>query len=107
MRAMELSDPGPIDHVDRLRLVDRPDLEPGEGEVRIDVSACAVCRTDLQIVEGDLGAHRLPIVPGHQIVGRVTALGDGVDGDALPLGARVGVAWIADTDGTCRFCTSG
>jgi propanol-preferring alcohol dehydrogenase len=77
------------------------------GEVCIEVSACAVCRTDLQLAEGDLAARRLPIVPGHQIVGRIVGHGPGVDAAAHPLGSRVGVAWIASTCGRCRFCTSG
>lgn len=72
----------------------------------IDVSACAVCRTDLQIVEGDLPARRLPIVPGHQVVGRIAALGDGIDPVTHPVGQRVGVAWIASACGRCRFCAS-
>jgi propanol-preferring alcohol dehydrogenase len=104
---MELSAPGPIADADRLQPVDRPALAPEPGEVLIDVAACAVCRTDLQIVEGDLRARRLPIVPGHQVVGRIAALGDGVDPADHVVGSRVGVAWIASTDGTCRFCTSG
>jgi propanol-preferring alcohol dehydrogenase len=104
---MELSRPGPIADADRLQLVDRPSRPPGAGEVLIDVAACAVCRTDLQIVEGDLAARQLPIVPGHQVVGRIAALGDGVDAAAHAVGSRVGVAWIASTDGTCRFCTTG
>jgi propanol-preferring alcohol dehydrogenase len=76
------------------------------GEVLIDVAACAVCRTDLQIVEGDLPARRLPIVPGHQVVGRVAGLGDGVDPATYPVGQRVGVAWIASACGRCGFCAS-
>jgi propanol-preferring alcohol dehydrogenase len=108
MRAMELSDPGPTaGGRARLTPVERPDPEPGPGEVLVDVAACAVCRTDLQIVSGDLPARRLPIVPGHQVVGRIAARGEGVDPDAHPLGGRVGVAWIADACGHCRFCTSG
>jgi len=109
MRAMELSEPGPPAADGRARLVEvtRPDPEPGVGEVLIDVTACAVCRTDLQIVGGDLAARRLPIVPGHQVVGRVVALGPGVDPDVHPIGSRVGVAWIAATCGHCRFCRSG
>jgi propanol-preferring alcohol dehydrogenase len=91
----------------RLVEVERPDLVPGPGEVRIAVGACAVCRTDLQIVAGDLPARRLPIVPGHQVVGRIDGLGAGVDRQAHPIGARVGVAWIAEACGRCRFCTSG
>jgi propanol-preferring alcohol dehydrogenase len=69
------------------------------------VRACAVCRTDLQICEGDLAARRLPIVPGHQIVGIIDAVGDGVDESRI--GERVGIAWIASTCGECRFCTTG
>jgi propanol-preferring alcohol dehydrogenase len=104
---MQLSEPGPVADRDRLEPVERPDLEPADGELLIDVAACAVCRTDLQIVAGDLPARRLPIVPGHQVVGRVRALGAGVDRDDHPVGSRVGIAWIAGTDGTCRFCSSG
>ena len=70
----------------------------------VEVTACAVCRTDLQIVEGDLTARRLPVVPGHQAVGRVLAVGAGVI-DRVP-GDRVGVAWLAETCGVCRFCTT-
>jgi propanol-preferring alcohol dehydrogenase len=103
---MQLSEPGPIGVGDRLQRAERAEPVPGDGEVLIEVAACAVCRTDLQIVEGDLAARRLPIVPGHQIVGRVAGHGPGVDAEAHPLGSRVGVAWIASTDGTCRFCTS-
>lgn len=105
MRAQVLEVPGPADGTRPLRAADRPDPEPGPGEVRLDVHVCAVCRTDLQLVEGDLPARRLPIVPGHQVVGTVAALGDGVDPTLL--GRRVGVAWLAGTCGTCRFCTSG
>jgi propanol-preferring alcohol dehydrogenase len=90
-----------------LRNVHREAPEPGEGEVQIEVSACAVCRTDLQLVRGDLPARRTPIVPGHQIVGRVRARGPQVDPDTCPIGERVGVAWIAGTCGVCRFCRSG
>jgi propanol-preferring alcohol dehydrogenase len=106
MKAMVLEHPGPA-AADRLTSRDRPPPEPGPGEILIDVSACAVCRTDLQIAEGDLTARQLPIVPGHQVVGRVAGHGPGVDPAARPLGARVGVAWIASTCGRCRFCRSG
>ncbi|MEZ5081606.1 MAG: zinc-dependent alcohol dehydrogenase family protein [Thermoleophilia bacterium] len=81
------------------------DTAPGPDEVAIDVRACGVCRTDLQLCEGDLAAQRLPVVPGHQIVGTVAALGRDVTG--VEIGQRVGVAWIASTCGTCRFCGSG
>lgn len=103
-RVFELSDPGRVDSRP-LRATDRLDFDPEPGEVAIDVSACAICRTDLQIVEGDLPARRLPIVPGHQVVGRIRAVGDGVD-DWQP-GARVGVAWLGGACGKCRYCTSG
>jgi propanol-preferring alcohol dehydrogenase len=104
VRAAVLTSPaaaarGPL-HID-----ERPEPVPGAGEVLVRVEACAVCRTDLQLCEGDLPAHVLPIVPGHQVVGTVARLGAGVDGDLL--GRRVGVAWIAGTCGACRFCRAG
>ena len=77
---------------------------PGPGEIEIAVEACGVCRTDLHIVEGEVAA-RLPVVPGHQAAGRVSALGSGVDGFAI--GDPVGVGWIASTCGQCAFCRSG
>jgi len=104
--AQLLTDPGPASS-GPLHLVERDEPVPGPGEVLIEVTACAVCRTDLQLVEGDLAARRLPIVPGHQAVGRIIGHGPGVDPTAHPLGVRVGVAWIASTCGRCRFCTSG
>jgi propanol-preferring alcohol dehydrogenase len=88
-----------------LSLVELPDLAPGPGQVRIDVSVCAACRTDLHVVEGELPLRILPITPGHQIVGRVAALGSGVHG--LAVGTRVGVAWLYGTCGTCQFCLRG
>jgi propanol-preferring alcohol dehydrogenase len=87
-----------------LALVERPDPVPGPGEVRLRVAACGVCRTDLHIVDGELAAPALPIVPGHQVVGVVEAAGDGA---ALEPGARVGLPWLGGTDGTCRFCRTG
>ena len=102
-RAFELEDPAPVERRP-LRGVDRLDFAPAPGEVAIDVAACAVCRTDLQIVEGDLGAHRLPIVPGHQIVGRIRAVGEGVTN--WQPGNRVGVAWLGGACGECDFCRS-
>lgn len=108
MRVQELRRPGPVANRP-LVLLERVLAEPGPGEVAVEVSACAVCRTDLQIVEGDLAARALPIVPGHQIVGTVVATGPGVTGGpGVPaVGARVGIAWIAGTCGHCRFCRSG
>jgi propanol-preferring alcohol dehydrogenase len=104
MRAMQLSRPAPAAS-GPLSLVERPDPVPGAGELLLRVAACAVCRTDLQLVEGDLGARALPIVPGHQIVGRVEAVGPTVQGWAV--GDRAGVAWLGGTDGTCRHCAQG
>lgn len=104
MRAMLLESPAAIE---QAPLVERtlPDTASGPQELLLRVEACAVCRTDLQIAEGDLGARTLPIVPGHQIVGLVEAAGAEVR--EWRLGDRAGVAWPARTDGTCRFCTSG
>jgi alcohol dehydrogenase, propanol-preferring len=81
-----------------------PDPEPGPGEVLLEVDACGVCRTDLHIRDGEVRGSRLPVVPGHQVVARVLAAGDGAGHEP---GARVGVPWLGWTDGTCRFCTSG
>ena len=88
-----------------LQAAERPDPQPGEGEILLRVAACAVCRTDLQICEGDLAARRLPIVPGHQVVGRIEGVGPNVRGWSV--GDRAGVAWLAGTDGTCAQCTRG
>jgi len=104
MRAMRLGQPRPIND-DPLELIELPNLEPGPFELSIDVSACAVCRTDLQIVEGELEAERLPIIPGHQIVGRVAAIGAGVSGWSV--GDRACVGWMAGTCGDCPFCVAG
>ncbi|MEF7612591.1 zinc-dependent alcohol dehydrogenase family protein [Aquincola sp. MAHUQ-54] len=78
---------------------------PGPGQVRLAVLACAVCRTDLHVVDGDLPQPSLPLVPGHEVVGVVEALGPGACG--LRLGERVGVAWLGHTCGSCAFCTRG
>ncbi|HJX55061.1 MAG TPA: zinc-dependent alcohol dehydrogenase family protein [Polyangia bacterium] len=86
-----------------LRELPSPKLAP--DEVRIAVSACAICRTDLHVVEGELPAKRSPVIPGHQVVGRVTELG--ADATGLSLGQRVGVAWLHRTCGACRFCRAG
>ena len=104
MHALELAAPAPASAAP-LTLVERDDPRPGSGEVVLDVAACAVCRTDLQIVEGDLPARTLPIVPGHQIVGRVVAVGDGVD-RWVP-GDRAGIGWLASTCGRCAACLGG
>jgi len=104
---MQLRDPQPTTIDGPLKLGSSPDPVPAPGEVLIEVTACAVCRTDLQIAEGDLALRRSPIVPGHQVVGRILGHGRGVDPAEHPIGQRVGVAWIASTCGTCRFCASG
>ncbi len=104
MRAMRLGRPRPIDD-EPLELSEMQNLEPAPLELTIDVRACAVCRTDLQIVEGELDPQRLPITPGHQIVGRVGAIGAGVTG--WTVGDRACVGWMAGTCGDCSFCVSG
>src|SRR5450755_1627879 len=78
---------------------------PVAGEILIEISACGVCRTDLHVVDGELPDPKLPIVPGHEIVGRVAACGAGVSGFAV--GARVGVPWLGATCGTCPYCRDG
>ena len=88
-----------------LRPVELPDPELAAGQVLISVSACGVCRTDLHIVDGDLTEPKLPLVLGHQIVGRVVEVGEGADRFAV--GDRVGVPWLGWTDGECRYCLSG
>lgn len=85
-----------------LEWVERPTPEPGPGEVLVAVSACGVCRTDLHVAEGDLPVHRPGVVPGHEVVGRVVAFGDGASRFAV--GERVGIAWLRSTCGRCRFC---
>ncbi len=104
MRAQQLSAPAAA--AERpLELVERPDPEPGPGEVRVAVSACGCCRTDLHVIEGDLDLVHLPVVPGHQVVGTVDALGEGCD--RIGLGERVGVPWLHHTCGHCEFCLRG
>ncbi|WP_026350065.1 zinc-dependent alcohol dehydrogenase family protein [Bordetella sp. FB-8] len=79
-----------------------PDREPGLGEIRVKVAACGVCRTDLHVVDGDLAHPKVPIIPGHEIVGRIDAIGAGVAG--LALGQRVGIPWLGHTCGVCPYC---
>jgi alcohol dehydrogenase, propanol-preferring len=88
-----------------LQLEKRPDPQPGPGEIRVRVEACAVCRTDLHVVDGELPNPKLPLVPGHEIVGVVEALGAGVV--APGVGVRVGVAWLGHACGHCPYCASG
>lgn len=105
MRAMRLPEHRPVEK-SPLVLRDLPIPEPGHGQVRIRVLACGVCHTDLHTVEGDITPTRLPITPGHQVVGIVDALGE-APGNDLNVGDRVGVPWLYDTDGTCEFCRRG
>jgi len=100
MRAMVLERPR-----EPLRLVERPEPQPGKDEVGVRVSACGVCRTDLHVVDGELPKPKLPVVPGHEIVGRIEALGVHVAG--LAVGMRVGIPWLGQTCGHCRYCRSG
>jgi alcohol dehydrogenase, propanol-preferring len=88
-----------------LRLSELPDPEPGRGELLIAVSACGVCRTDLHIVDGELSEPKLPLVPGHQIVGTVVEAGEGAE--RFDPGERIGVPWLAWTCGECRYCRGG
>jgi propanol-preferring alcohol dehydrogenase len=101
--AIALATPAPIVQQPLKRLERQPPT-PGPGELLLEVSACAACRTDLQIVEGDLAAHKLPIVPGHQVVGRVIALDE--DATGWQVGDRAGVTWLAGTCGTCAHCAA-
>jgi alcohol dehydrogenase, propanol-preferring len=104
MRAWAIDRPGPIDTAPLVR-VERPEPHPGPGEVRIRVSACGLCRTDLHLAEGDLAPHRSGTIPGHQAVGVVDEVGDGATRHAQ--GDRIGIAWLRHTDGACRFCVRG
>lgn len=103
MRAWVLDEPAPVG-TRPLRAAELVAPVAGVGQVLVRVLACGVCRTDLHVVEGELAVRRRPVVPGHQIVGRVVACGQGVPADRL--GARVGVAWLHRTCGACRFCRS-
>jgi propanol-preferring alcohol dehydrogenase len=88
-----------------LRLAELPTPKPGPGQVLLKVSACAVCRTDLHIIDGELPNPKLPLILGHEIVGRVVARGPGAE--RFSLGQRLGVPWLGFTDGTCRYCRRG
>jgi len=99
MKAMVLERPGePL----VMRELETP--RPRAGEVLVEVAACAVCRTDLHVVDGDLPPHKLPLIPGHEIVGRIAALGDSVRN--LKIGDRIGIPWLGHTCGACHFCAT-
>ncbi len=104
MRAMLLEKPRPAEE-NPLRLAEVPLPIPAAGEIRLRIRACGVCHTDLHVVEGDLPLPKLPLAPGHQIVGTVDALGEGVA--EFHEGDRVGVPWLYSTDGTCSYCRKG
>jgi len=104
MKAVVLGQLAPIDS-SPLQFAEVPIPEPGAGEVRLKVHCCAICRTDLHVIEGDLPREKMPIVPGHQIVGTVDRLGPGCG--RIRVGQRVGVAWLRHTCGACGFCTRG
>ena len=104
MRAMLLRAPAPVE-TGPLEAVDLPEPTPGPGQIRLNVTACGICHTDLHEVEGELEPPRLPLVPGHQIVGLVDALGPG--SRRFREGDRVGVAWLHETCGTCEACRRG
>ncbi|HEY7742806.1 MAG TPA: zinc-dependent alcohol dehydrogenase family protein [Burkholderiales bacterium] len=100
MKAMQLAAPRTA-----LKCVDVPQPKPGRGQLLIRIRACGVCRTDLHVVDGELAEAKLPIIPGHEIVGTVTEIGAGVERFAI--GERVGVPWLGSTCGRCRYCAAG
>ncbi|MDQ6616081.1 MAG: zinc-dependent alcohol dehydrogenase family protein [Actinomycetota bacterium] len=116
MRAWAVVRPGPIDgEASPIEAVARPVPSPGPGEILVKVSTCGVCRTDLHVVEGDLPPHRAGVVPGHEVVGRVEAVGrdlesgrgSGLASARFVEGDRVGIPWLRHTCGVCRWCRSG
>jgi propanol-preferring alcohol dehydrogenase len=104
MKAWVVDRPGPVDGGPMMR-VDKAVPQPGSRQVRLRVRACGVCRTDLHLAEGDLAPHHRRVTPGHEVVGIVEQLG--ADCTRWREGDRIGVPWLAHTDGTCRFCVSG
>jgi alcohol dehydrogenase, propanol-preferring len=104
MRAWAVGVPGPMDS-GPLVAVDRPVPEPGRGEIRLKVAACGVCRTDLHLAEGDLAPKRAGVIPGHEVVGAVDAVGEGCA--RFEVGDRAGIAWLRHTCGRCRWCRRG
>ena len=104
MKACVLQSPAPIAS-NPLLFADVPSPQPGNGEVLVRISYCGVCRTDLHVIEGELVPQKSPVIPGHQVIGVIEKLGPGAS--RFSLGARVGIAWLHHTDGTCEFCRSG
>src|SRR5215469_5826165 len=103
MKAWVLKQPAPVES-NPLELKEVPTPEPNQHEVRLKISACGICRTDLHVVEGELPPKRPHIIPGHQIVGVVERLGPGASKHRI--GARVGIPWLHKVDGTCPYCRS-
>ncbi len=104
MHAWKVRRPGPV-RSGPLEWVEVDPPEPGPGEIRVKVSACGICRTDLHVAEGDLPVHKPGVVPGHEVVGVIDALGPGTG--RFSIGERVGIAWLRHTCGKCRFCLRG
>ncbi len=105
MRAMRLFEQGNVEDR-RLNMVELPVLVPGPGQISLRVQACGVCHTDLHTVEGDIHPPRMPVTPGHQVVGIVEAVGAGL-GESFEVGDRVGVPWLFSACRSCEYCTSG
>jgi len=104
MKAMLLRKHGPIEEAP-LEYIDVPTPTPARGEVRVRISTCGICHTDLHVIEGELTEGKPPVIPGHQIVGSVDVLGDGVSQSSV--GDRVGIPWLHSTCGQCVYCKSG
>ena len=104
MKACLLRAPAPIEK-NPLDFTDAPNPTPQKGEVLVRVAFCGVCRTNLHVVEGELSPHKSPVIPGHQVVGVIEALGPGAH--RFPIGARVGIPWLHSTDQSCEYCRSG
>jgi propanol-preferring alcohol dehydrogenase len=104
MKACILPSPSKVE-TNPLVFTDAPTPNPANGEVLVRISYCGVCRTDLHVVEGELAPQKSPVIPGHQVVGVIEELGPRAS--RFPIGARVGIAWLHHTDGTCDFCRSG
>jgi propanol-preferring alcohol dehydrogenase len=85
-----------------LAMADVPRPEPSDDQILVRVKACGVCRTDLHVVEGELKPRKLPLIPGHQVVGVIEKIGP--EAHRFPVGARVGIAWLHETDGVCEYC---
>ena len=104
MKACLLRAPNTIE-TNPLEFADVPVPAPKEGEVLVRIRACGVCRTDLHVIEGELPPRKSPVIPGHQVVGKIEGLGK--NSKRFAIGARVGIAWLHRTDGTCEYCRSG